>query len=272
MPNNNLKVAILDMNAGHLNLGLQSIVDTVKEFGQGLIFEIFDVRAKSEVPDLSFDIYISSGGPGSPFDGDGIWDKKYYALVQQLWDRNLQANVAKKHILFICHSFQMACIHFDIATIKRRKSISFGIFPTDKTAAGQAEPLFAKLPDPFYVADFRVWQVVQPKEEKLAALGAKILSIEKERPHIHLERAIMSIRFSPEILGVQFHPEAHPAGMLKHFSDKNRKAQVIRNHGKEKYQQMIADMQDSDRIALTHKTVIPEFLQNACQQLTINAY
>ena len=49
-----LKIAILDMNAGHPNLGLQSIVDTVIKYGQGLAYEVFDVRAKAEIPDLSF--------------------------------------------------------------------------------------------------------------------------------------------------------------------------------------------------------------------------
>ena len=268
MSNKSIKVAILDMNAGHPNLGLQSIVEVVKDFGNPTTYQVFDVRAKAEIPSLDFDIYISSGGPGSPFDGDGHWDKQYYDLVEQLWDWNKQKNVVKKHILFICYSFQMACIHFDIATIKRRKSISFGIFPTYKTAKGKQEALFAQLPDPFYIADFRIWQVVQPKTERLTVLGAEILTIEKERPTINLDRAIMAVRFSPEMIGVQFHPEAHPKGMLQHFSEKKRKAQVIRNHGKAKYEQMIADMQHPDRIALTYNKVIPQFLHTACMQLT----
>ena len=262
-----LKVAILDMNAGHPNLGLQSIIDTVEKFGNGLVYKVFDVRAKSEIPDLSFDIYLSSGGPGSPFDGDGIWNKQYYDLVQQIWDWNLQKEANKKHVLFICHSFQMACIHFDIGSIKKRKSISFGIFPTEKTSAGEQETLFKPLPNPFYVADFRDWQVIQPNVKQLKKLGATILTIEKERPHIDLERAIMSVRFSDEMLGVQFHPEAHPEGMFSHFSDEKRKAQVIENHGKAKYDQMLADMQHPEKIQLTHNTVIPGFLQNAHKQI-----
>jgi len=268
MTSNPIKVAILDMNNGHPNLGLQSIVAVVAQMEQSFAFEVFDVRSKGEVPSLDFDIFISSGGPGSPFEGDGDWDKRFYELIDQIWDWNQNPNrERKKHVLFICHSFQMACLHFGVATIKRRKSISFGIFPTQKTERGQEEKLFKALPDPFYIADFRSWQAVQPNEKRLAELGAKVLCIEKERPHVKLERAIMAIRFSPEILAVQFHPEAHAEGMLKHFSDKKRKVQVIRNHGKDKYEQMIADMKDPDKIALTNQTVIPGFLDYAFRQI-----
>ena len=262
-----LKVAILDMNAGHPNLGLQSIVDIVSSLGKVVDYQVFEVRIKAEIPNLDYDIYISSGGPGSPLDGDGNWDKRYYELIQQLWDWNQQEGFRKKQVLFICYSFQMACHHFGIGKIKRRKSISFGVFPMYKTVAGQKEELFKNLPDPFYIADFRSWQVVQPNEENLKTLSAKILSLEKERPHIPLERAIMSVRFSREIVGVQFHPEAQPNGMVKHFSDKKRKAQVIQNHGREKYEQMIADIKDPNRILLTYKTIIPVFLKCALNQI-----
>ena len=39
-------------------------------------------------------------------------------------------------------------------------------------------------------------------------MGAKILCIEKERPHVPYERAVMGIRFNEYMIGTQFHPEA----------------------------------------------------------------
>jgi GMP synthase-like glutamine amidotransferase len=261
-----MKVAILDMNAGHPNLGLQAIIDTVKKQEIAFDYEVFDVRTKAEIPNLDFDIYISSGGPGSPLDGDGHWDKKFFQFIQDVWDWNQQEGQVKKQVLFICHSFQMACRFFGVGTIKRRKSISFGIFPTHKTVAGQQEQLFKNLADPFYIADFRDWQVVKSDDSQLKAPQAEILTIEKERSHVKFERAIMSVRFSPEIIGVQFHPEAHPKGMLLHFSDEKRKAQVVENHGLKKYEQMIADMKDTNRLLKTHNEVIPGFLENAWRQ------
>jgi GMP synthase-like glutamine amidotransferase len=51
-------------------------------------------------------------------------------------------------------------------------------------------------------------------------LGVTILRLEKERPHVNLERAIMAIRFSKEVFGTQFHPEADGEGMLRYLQKK----------------------------------------------------
>ena len=85
--------------------------------------------------------------------------------------------------------------------------MSFGTFPVHKTDAGYRESLFENLPNPFFVADFRRFQVIKPNEKQIDALGAEILALEKIRPYVPFERAIMGVRFSPEIIGVQFHPE-----------------------------------------------------------------
>ena len=68
MQNDKIKLAILDMNNDEPNQGLRCIIDIVKMFSKEVDFKVFDVRAKNELPDLSFDIYISSGGPGSPLE------------------------------------------------------------------------------------------------------------------------------------------------------------------------------------------------------------
>lgn len=60
------KVAILDLYNGAANLGMQSIEAILAE--ENMRFERFDVRAKNELPSGHHDIYISTGGPGSPFD------------------------------------------------------------------------------------------------------------------------------------------------------------------------------------------------------------
>ena len=39
------------------------------------------------MPDLSYDIYISSGGSGSPFEEEGtIWEKKNEDILEKLED------------------------------------------------------------------------------------------------------------------------------------------------------------------------------------------
>jgi hypothetical protein len=98
-------------------------------------------------------------------------------------------------------------------------------------------------------------------------MGARVLSLEKIRPHIPLERAVMSIRFSKEIFGTQFHPEADSEGMLHYFLTEEKKQIVINNHGEEKYYEMIERLDDPDKILLTESVIIPKFLEHAASNL-----
>ena len=59
---------------GMPNQGMRCINQIVSQYKHQLDVDIFDVRVTGEVPDLSYDLYISSGGPGNPLEGDGIWD------------------------------------------------------------------------------------------------------------------------------------------------------------------------------------------------------
>lgn len=261
-----VRVAILDLNNNVPNLGLGNIVEIVKEFSDEVEWQVFDVRHKKEVPDTSFDIYVSSGGPGDPLEGDGDWDRRYFELMDNLWQHNLE-NTQKKYAFFICHSFQMMVNHFKIADIVPRRSMSFGTFPVHKTAKGEKERYFQNLPDPFYAADFRHWQVLNPNVARLEATGAKILALEKIRPDVDLERAIMAVRFSDEFFGTQFHPEANPVGMLKHFRTPDKYHLVLEKFDKGKYQTMIDDIHNPQKVSLTHDEVLPKFMKDAIQKV-----
>lgn len=239
---------------------MRCIQDIVEEFDE-IEYSVFDVRGKDQVPGLEFDIYISTGGPGSPLEGDGVWDVRYARWLDAVWNWNLQPGAPKKYVFFICHSFQIAVNHFKLAQITKRKSRSFGTFPAHKT--DEYEPLFKNLPDPFYIADFRGWQAVQPDWKRIDRMGAKVVALEKIRLHVPLERALMGIRFSEEIFGVQFHPEAEPKSMLWHFMDEKQRIQLIEEHGEEKYKRLIDDLRDRKKILLTHDTVLPGFLKQA---------
>lgn len=263
-----LKLAILDLYDGTPNQGMRCIKEIVNQFSGDIVWKVFDTRGNAEIPDLEeYDIFIGTGGPGSPYDGDGIWDTAYFDLMQKIWEHNQQTVDQPKFMLFICHSFQMACRHFKVAEVTRRKSKSFGTFPVHKTEFGKREWIFETLPNPFWIADFRDWQVVKPDYARLAELGAKILLREKIRPTVPLERAIMGIRFSNEMFGTQFHPEADPEGMLVHFQDDKQRQLIEDEHGVEKYAEMINDLEDAQRIPLTHTTIIPLFLRNAVETL-----
>ncbi len=262
------------MYDGHPNQGMRNIQELLDAFPTRLDWTVFDVRGANQFPadPLAFDIFISTGGPGSPHDGDGEWDRRWFALLQTLWDHNATAHrtgVPRKFVLLICHSFQMACRHFGVGEVSKRNSTSFGVMPVHLTPEGRHDPVLECLPDPFYVVDSRDWQVVKPNDARLAELNAEILALEKIRDHVPFERAVMAIRFSEEIIGTQFHPEAEATGMMTYFSQPEKRQAVIAAHGELKYLSMLDALDDDDKIPLTQATIIPTFLEMGIQSLLL---
>lgn len=264
-----VRVAILDLYEGQANQGMRCIRDILLQWETAnqveLICQEFDVRLKLEVPDTSFDIYISSGGPGSPLETvNSEWEKKYFSWLEQIEQHNLHADDAdKKHVFFICHSFQLACRHYGIGNVCKRKSTAFGVFPVHMLEDGKKELVFEGLKDPFYSVDSRDYQVIEPNHARLREMGGKILAIEKERPHVPYERAIMSVRFNDHFLGTQFHPEADAEGMHMYLLREDKKKTVIENHGEAKWQSMVEQLQDPEKIMWTYRHVLPNFLNLA---------
>ena len=265
--NTQIKIAVLDMYNGTPNQGMRCIIDIINRFNQIVTFQIFDVRGKSEMPDIkNFDIYISTGGPGNPLEGDGNWDVKYYAFIDELVKWNNE-NTVKKHVLFICHSFQMACKHFGLAEITQRHGTSFGVMTIHKTKEGKNDPVLEGLDDPYYAIDSRDYQVVQPKLSVFSKKGAKIISLEKIRDHVQYERAIMAVRFNEYFIGTQFHPEADPISFISHLRNRESKDKIRAMKGKRKFRNMLEDLVDDDKIYRTNETLIPNFLRIAINDL-----
>ncbi len=268
-----VRVAILDMYEGVNNQGMRCIREILNQFGEinniELTTDEFEVRIEKETPDLSYDIYISSGGPGSPLESEGSdWEKIYFKWLQKIehWNQN-DAHVQKKKVFFICHSFQLICRHYKIASVSKRKSTAFGVFPMHLLTDGKNEAVFNNLRDPFYSVDSRDYQVIDPNHNRLLQMGASILAIEKERPHIPLERAIMAIRFNENMIGTQFHPEADAIGMSLYLQTDEKKKTVIDNHGLEKWQSMIEHLNDPEKIMWTYAHILPNFLLVAIETL-----
>lgn len=267
--NKAIRVAILDLNEGQPNQGMRCIREILKNYSSEhhlqLSFTEFEVRVEKQLPGLDYDIYISSGGPGSPLESEGSeWEKLYFGWIKKVeaYNSNRQ-NLYKKNVLFICHSFQLACRYFEVGQVAKRKSNSFGVFPVH--VIEQQEPVFCGLNDPFYAVDSRDYQVIEPDYEHLEKIGASVLAIEKERPHVPLERAVMAIRFNDYMLGTQFHPEADATGMSMYLQREDKKEMVIENIGYDKWQAMIGELNDPDKIKLTYAHVIPNFLNQALQ-------
>jgi len=80
---NKIRVAVIDMNNGVTNQGMRGIQEILLRYRTendiDLGYDIFDLRQRGEIPDEHYDIYISSGGPGSPFDGVGEkWESDFF--------------------------------------------------------------------------------------------------------------------------------------------------------------------------------------------------
>jgi len=277
-----IRVALLDLYDGTSNQGMGALRSHLEALDgryddRPLQVETFDVRQNRSVPDLSYDLYISSGGPGSPF-ADADWETPYVDWLTALWQHNKDAPPReRKHALFICYSFQLLGRHFGLGTVSERAKRSFGIVPIHKTEAGRRDPLFRALPDPFWAADFRGWQVVRPDADRLQSLGGAVLAWE-DRPAVddgtdpgNTDRAVMAVRLSPEIVGVQFHPEADPDGMLTHFQNPERRTMVVERFGEAKYERLLRRLDEMDELRQTHASVVPTFLRRAFRNAVVSS-
>ncbi len=269
-----LQATIIDLYDNEPNQGMRCLQDLLKEADNRfddikLKYDIYETRYKNEIPNLDYDIYISSGGPGSPFDGMGKeWEKKYFNLLDKIWTNNQNSANKKKYLFFICHSFQIMVRYFELGKVIERESRSFGIVPVHKTNFGKEDKILKSLPNPFLAADFRNWQAIQPDKNKFSEFDAKLLCIEDYHAHDpNLERAMMAIRISDEIFGTQFHPEADPESMYYHFKQPEKRKEVIEEYGEEKLKIMLERLETPDNITLTRNTVLPTFLDNAIIQL-----
>jgi GMP synthase-like glutamine amidotransferase len=248
---------------------LFQLIDAIKSEKSHLI-EVarFDVRKKHEIPGMDFDIYISSGGPGSPIDTNQAWEKDYFHWLHSVTIHNEDAAVdAKKFVFFICHSFQLACRHFNLAHVSKRSKNAFGIYPVELTPSGKTDANFSGLPNPFWVVDSRDYQATLPDIAQFEKSGASILATELGKTD---EKALMAIRFNPFMLGTQFHPEADEIGLNKYMNNEESKSKILVEHGIDVWNETIHKLKDPEGIRKTYSTIIPRFILDAIDHLEIN--
>jgi len=265
-----MKIAILDLYDGEANEGMRCIRQLVDQFKDQMSLpvsaEVFDVRQHLEIPDTSFDVYISSGGPGNPLASIGsAWEANYFELMDAILKHNRENPQHPKFVFLICHSIQIFCRHYGYAKVSKRKSTSFGVMPVHKTKAGKRELLFEELSDPFYAVDSRDYQILEPNEAKIIAGGGQVLCIEKERPLIPFDRAVMAIRFNEEVIGTQFHPEVDSEGMHLYLLREDKKNLVVGRYGTRKYESMLQMLNEADKIKRTQQVILPGFLHEAAR-------
>ncbi len=268
----NIKVAIIDLNNGKPNQGLPSLYSILEDFQlqHDVVFfiESFALRNRGEIPDLNFDIYISTGGPGSPYDGNGKqWELDFFNLLTSI-DQHNEINSNKKFCFLICHSFQLACMKYNLGNVTKRDKTVTGVFPIYLTRQGLKEPVFNGLKDIFYSVDNRNWQVIEPNETNFKNKNAILLAIENYRENTEHERCMMAIRFSKEMIGTQFHPEANPIGVKFYLEKPEIKKLIQENYGSSIYEEMIENLNNKAKITHTFETILPNFLSEAIKSIS----
>lgn len=267
-----LKIAILNMYLETTeNQGLRCIDEILTTLPFPAEFDYFNVRYDYQLPGLDYDVYISTGGPGNPLENNLNWTPDYFKLVDKIIDWNNTNKETPKYWFAICHSFQMLCSYLEVGTINKREYFSFGIVPLKKTKAGQTDELFDSFEDSFYAADHRYFQVVSPDLAKLDQLGASIIALDEYNPAKPAERSVMAVRFSNEMVGVQFHPEADVKGMYTILENEKTQADINRIYGNNKLNEINGLLRNPDTIDKMNKTLLPQFLES-CQKRLIYSH
>lgn len=268
-----LRLCLVDMNNGVPNQAIRCFHVLVERFfglvrrhNPDLCASVAHVQPRNlgEVPPADCDLYLCTGGPGSPFDGyDQPWCTGFRRLLDGLVEEDLHRDCAGdamgRGALLLCHSFELAVLHFGVAQMVPRPTRKFGVMPVYPTEEGQRSPLLARFGDRLFVWEHRNWQAVALDEPRLHALGGELWARESRDGRSKGE-GLMAFRFAPLIEGVQFHPEADRHGALSWLLRPEQAAAAHAAYGEEMYRRMLRTLDDPERLARTFALLIPGWL------------
>jgi GMP synthase-like glutamine amidotransferase len=257
------------MNNGHVNQAMRCLrglvsgfVERVQAHNAELSCELVEVspRDTNNLIPVDCDLYLSSGGPGSPFDGDGQpWTFDYASFVDGVVESVIRGGADQRSLFAICYSFEMVVRHFQLAQIVPRVERKFGIMPVYMTPAGQEHPLLAPFGDRLFAFEHRNWEAVDLDQKKLESMGGKLLARES-RDGVSKGRAVLGLDIAPGVETVQFHPEADRSGVVNWISRPEQAAAFKATYGEVTYQAMLRTLDDPRRLARTYALVIPGWL------------
>ena len=264
-----LKIGVIDMNAGHANEAIRCIGVLIDQFAGrvqavnpalGIERVRVSPRDKGETPPNDCHLYISSGGPGSPFDGDGQpWVERYYSFLDAIVDDNIVRASRGRALFCVCYSFEMAVRHFQYAEMAPRASRKFGVMPVYTTEAGRGHPLLASFGDRLFAFEHRNWEAIGLDESNMRKHGGKLLARES-RDGVSKGAALLGFDFAPGIEGVQFHPEADRPGVISWVARPEQAEAFKQAYGVTTYERMIKTLDNPERLARTFAMLIPGWL------------
>ncbi|GAC1351227.1 MAG: hypothetical protein NVS3B20_05310 [Polyangiales bacterium] len=264
-----VRVGIIDMNAGHTNEAIRCIRRLVQQFADrvtavnpGLEVEPIRVSPRDTDDRIPSDchFYVSSGGPGSPFDGDGKqWVDDYSSFLDSIVDENVAKIGRGRSIFCVCYSFEMAVRHFKIAKVVPRTTRKFGVMPIYTTEEGRTHPLLSPFGDRLFAFEHRNWEAVDLDFAKLKSTDGKLLARES-RDGVSKGQALLAIDFAPGVEGVQFHPEADRPGVTSWVERPDQAEAFKLAYGITTYDRMIRTLDNPERLARTFALLIPGWI------------
>ncbi len=265
-----VSICLVDMNAGHVNQAMRcfrgimtAFFDRVRAANPGLACRLVEVspRDTGNLIPRDCDVYIGSGGPGSPYDGDKEpWYGEFLSFMDWLYREAERADEHQKGLFGVCYTFELLVRHFDVAEVSTRDSRKFGVMPIYTTSYGQKHPLLSSFRDRLFAFEHRNWEAVETKSAKLEALGGGLLAMESRDGHSK-GRGLLGFDFGRGVEGVQFHPEADRAGVMSWVARPEQAAAFRATYGEDTYQAMLRTLDDPNRLARTFALVIPGYLQ-----------
>jgi GMP synthase-like glutamine amidotransferase len=273
-----LRICLVDMNNGVTNQAtrcFRRIVDAFAERvrhanpGHEVSFRHVQPRNLGELPSADDDLILSSGGPGTPFDGfDDPWCKGYRKILDGIVEANIKKREGAPKALVICHSFEIAVIHFAIARMEKRPTLKFGVMPAYILPDGQSTDFLKPFGYRLFTWEHRNWEAVGVDEARMKALGGKLLAMESHaKGVVNTGQAILGLKFAPGVHGTQFHPEADKAGVMAWIEKPEHMAAVESAYGRVLYDRMLRSLANPERLAKTFALLIPSWLTNRFNQL-----
>lgn len=262
-----LRVCIIDMNNGVANQGIRCLRGLVEPFVEraraqtpGLELEIVHVEPRNlgDVPPRDCDLYLSSGGPGSPFDGEGEpWAAAYRDFLDWLvaeGDRD-----TGRAMFAVCFSFELIVRHLGVATLQPRATRKFGVMPVYMTDEGMRSPLLAPFGDRLFAWEHRNWEAVGLDQARLDAVSGQVWARES-RDGVSKGESLLAFKLGSNIETTLFHPEADRAGALAWIARPDQAAAVIEAYGETTYLRMLKTLDDPMRLARTRALTLPGWI------------
>jgi homoserine O-succinyltransferase/O-acetyltransferase len=272
-----LRIGLVDMNNGVANQAMRCFRRILDRFEQRvhranptleLMRHEMQPRNLGEVPSGHYDLILSTGGPGSPFDGlEEPWGVGYRKFLDDVFAHNQRDYEKAPKLLAVCHSFEIAVIHFGVATMTKRDSLRFGLMPAYTTTVGQEVDYFKPFADRLFTWEHRWWQAVEPNAERLRELGGRMTAHESRESGPNKGDAALAFKFAPGIDGTQFHPEADKPGVLAWVVIPEHAEKFKAQYGNELYERMIKSLNDPTRLARTFALFIPGWLTHRFNEI-----